>query len=184
MDFELDWLMVFAFIFDSVGGGEWLVLLAVILIVVGPRNLPAAARKVGKVMGQLRRAADEFKRQLMTMDQEVRSTVDDVKQSYITAAEETKNDVAAAVSDNPDQDRAEYEDPFNGDNPYPGHGVDSVYNDEDSGVMYPDGTFVADNAQSDAVSETGVSESTPEPKEKSDLTAVKITVSPLKKGSA
>ena len=52
--------MTFAFIFDSVGGTEWLVLLGVILIVVGPKNLPAAARKFGQIMAQLRRAADEF----------------------------------------------------------------------------------------------------------------------------
>ena len=62
---------MFAFVFESVGSGEWLVLLAVVLIVVGPRNLPAAARKMGQVMSKLRRAADEFKRQLMEMDAEL-----------------------------------------------------------------------------------------------------------------
>ena len=61
--------MSFAFIFESVGGTEWFVLLGVILIVVGPKNLPSAARKLGQVMTNLRRAADEFKRQLMSMDQ-------------------------------------------------------------------------------------------------------------------
>ena len=42
--------MTVAFIFDSVGGTEWLVLLGVILIVVGPKNLPAAARKFAIVL--------------------------------------------------------------------------------------------------------------------------------------
>ena len=37
--------MSFAFIFESVGGTEWFVLLGVVLIVVGPKNLPSAARK-------------------------------------------------------------------------------------------------------------------------------------------
>ena len=61
----------FAFIgFDAVGPAELLVLFAVVLIVVGPKNLPAAARKMGAFMSSLRRAADEFKRQLMTMDVE------------------------------------------------------------------------------------------------------------------
>ena len=69
--------MSFAFIFESVGGTEWFVLLGVILIVVGPKNLPSAARKLGQIMANLRRAADEFKRQLMSMDQEVRSAVND-----------------------------------------------------------------------------------------------------------
>ena len=61
----------FAFIgFDAVGPAELIVLFAVVLIVVGPKNLPAAARKLGSMMSSLRRAADEFKRQLMTMDVE------------------------------------------------------------------------------------------------------------------
>lgn len=55
--------------FDSVGPAELLVLCVVILIVVGPKRLPSAARKAGSVLSNLRRAADEFKNQLMTMDQ-------------------------------------------------------------------------------------------------------------------
>ena len=76
--------MAFAFLFfDSVGGGEWLVLLAVVLIVVGPRNLPAAARKMGQILSQLRRAADEFKRQIMTMDQEMEKEAARMQQSML-----------------------------------------------------------------------------------------------------
>ncbi len=87
--------MAFAFLFfDSVGGGEWLVLLAVVLIVVGPKNLPAAARKMGQILSQLRRAADEFKRQIMTMDQEMEKAVSNMKQDYIDIAK----DVDAAVA--------------------------------------------------------------------------------------
>jgi TatA/E family protein of Tat protein translocase len=60
-----------AFLFESVSGGEWIVLLAVILIVMGPERLPEMARKLGRWTETFRRAADEFKRQIMTMDQEV-----------------------------------------------------------------------------------------------------------------
>ena len=86
--------MAFAFFLESVGGGEWLVLLAVILIVVGPKNLPSAARKIGQVMSQLRRAADEFKRQLMSMDQDIHKAVDDVKQEYMNVGQEVQDTVA------------------------------------------------------------------------------------------
>ena len=86
--------MTFAFFLESVGGGEWLVLLAVILVVVGPKNLPSAARKIGQVMSQLRRAADEFKRQLMSMDQEVQKTVEDVKQEYMNVGQDVQDTVA------------------------------------------------------------------------------------------
>ena len=60
----------FAVVFDSVGAGEWIVLFAVVLIVVGPKRLPEVARKLGRMTEMFRRAADEFRRQLLTMDQE------------------------------------------------------------------------------------------------------------------
>ena len=60
-----------AFIFDSAGFGEWFVLLAVVLIVVGPKKLPGAARKLGQFYNRFRRAAEGFKRQIMDMDAEI-----------------------------------------------------------------------------------------------------------------
>jgi len=59
-----------AFLTDSAGAGEWIVLFVVILIVVGPKKLPEVVRKIGRTMEMFRRAADEFKEQLMSMDQE------------------------------------------------------------------------------------------------------------------
>ena len=50
---------------------ETLVILLVAMIVLGPRRLPEAARKIGHWLGVARRAGDEFKRQLMAMDQGV-----------------------------------------------------------------------------------------------------------------
>ena len=63
--------MTLAIIFDSVGAGEWLVLLAVLLVVIGPKNLPSTARKIGAYYSKFRRAAEGFKRQLMDMDLEM-----------------------------------------------------------------------------------------------------------------
>ncbi len=59
-----------AFLTGSVGAGEWIVLFVVVLIVVGPKRLPEIARKIGRTMEMFRRAADEFKDQIMSMDQE------------------------------------------------------------------------------------------------------------------
>ena len=64
---------VLGFLGGSVGAGEWVVLFVVVLIVVGPKRLPAVARKVGRTMEMFRRAADEFKDQLLNMDQETPS---------------------------------------------------------------------------------------------------------------
>ena len=89
---------MFAFVFESVGSGEWLVLLAVILIIVGPKNLPSAARKMGEIMSKLRRAADEFKRQLMTMDEEMKKTADEIKRDYIDIPEDSAGDRAEEES--------------------------------------------------------------------------------------
>ena len=130
---------MFAFVFDSVSGGEWLVLLAVILIIVGPKNLPSTARKVGEIMSKLRRAADEFKRQLMTMDEEMKKAADDIKKEYIDIPE-----------DGPGRDSAEIsgasEDPYDYDseNPdYPGaypdgYPEEDYYGMEDSGPVMDD----------------------------------------------
>ena len=62
-----------AFLGGSVGTSEWIVLFVVVLIVVGPKRMPELARKLGRMMEMFRRAADEFKDQLMTMDQEKHS---------------------------------------------------------------------------------------------------------------
>jgi len=66
-----------AFLTSSVGTGEWIILFAVVLVVIGPRRLPEVARKFGRTMEMFRRAADEFKEQLMSMDQEINKTVAD-----------------------------------------------------------------------------------------------------------
>lgn len=60
-----------AIVFDSVGAGEWLVLLAVLLVVIGPKRLPSTARQIGAYYSKFRRAAESFKRQLMDMDLEM-----------------------------------------------------------------------------------------------------------------
>ena len=56
--------MTLALIFDSASFGEWFVLLAVVLIVVGPKRLPSTARKLGGYYSKFRRAAENFKRQI------------------------------------------------------------------------------------------------------------------------
>ena len=63
--------MTLAIVFDSVGAGEWLVLLAVLLVVIGPKNIPSTARKIGTYYAKFRRAAESFKRQIMDMDLEI-----------------------------------------------------------------------------------------------------------------
>jgi Tat protein translocase TatB subunit len=48
----------------NVGGPEVLVILLVALIALGPGQLPEAARKVGKVMNDIRRVSTNFQREI------------------------------------------------------------------------------------------------------------------------
>ena len=86
--------MTFAIFFDSVGFGEWFVLLAVILIVVGPKRLPSTARKFGQYYSKFRRAADSFKRQLMEMDTEFNSAVEQTVAEAEKAADSVGQEAA------------------------------------------------------------------------------------------
>ncbi len=136
--------MSFAFIFGDVGSTEWAVLLGVILIVVGPKNLPSAARKLGQIMAKLRRAADEFKRQLMSMDQEVRSTVNDTVSDDSSSSSASSDASSSASADVSSVD--EGGNPYPEGSPYPGHedfydetsyddgyGADGTYGENDGG---------------------------------------------------
>jgi Tat protein translocase TatB subunit len=86
--------MTLAFLFDSAGFGEWFVLLAVVLVVVGPKRLPEAARKLGSTYSKLRRAAENFKRELLDMDREVSSFAEEAEKAANDALDdgETKTE--------------------------------------------------------------------------------------------
>jgi TatA/E family protein of Tat protein translocase len=53
---------VYAFILDSLGSTELLLILVVALIFFGPRKLPELARSMGKGLSEFRKASDDFKR--------------------------------------------------------------------------------------------------------------------------
>ena len=57
---------------------SWLIVALVAIIVVGPKNLPKTMRSIARMLGKVQRASSEFKRQIMSLDQEVDRTADDV----------------------------------------------------------------------------------------------------------
>ena len=127
---------MFAFVFESVGSGEWLVLLAVILIVVGPKNLPSAARKMGQVMSKLRRAADDIKRDYIDIPED--------------SADRSITDIAG---DNASSDDPGYDNPDD-----PGH-----MSDYPEGYPEDDYYGSADGMDADVPPEHGMPEPTEEP---------------------
>ena len=50
------------------GAGEITLVFAVVLVLFGPKRLPEAARMIGRMIAQLRRASQEFKDQVMNLD--------------------------------------------------------------------------------------------------------------------
>ena len=97
--------MTLAIIFDSVGAGEWLVLLAVLLVVIGPQRLPATARKIGSYYSKFRRAAESFKRQLMDMDLEMERELQKAEQEVRS----TEQEMQAMVTEEDDGDQPDQE---------------------------------------------------------------------------
>ena len=93
--------MAFAFIFESVGAGEWVVLLAVLLVVMGPKRLPSTARKIGAYYSKFRRAAESFKRQIMDMDLEMEREIRKAEQEVESAVK------IPDISENGDQPHQE-----------------------------------------------------------------------------
>jgi sec-independent protein translocase protein TatB len=65
----------------NVGAGELMVILLIALIVLGPDKLPEAARKIGNVMGELRRMSSGFQDEMRSaMDEVTRPPLETVKE--------------------------------------------------------------------------------------------------------
>lgn len=148
--------MALAIIFDSVGFGEWFILLAVILVVVGPKKLPSAARTIGNYYSRFRRAADSFKRQLMDMETE-----------FSKAAEEAEKGVDGAFKIDGDESSAvpseEYDDPYEG--MYPGEEEDpSGQDDTESREDAENGEESADDVPENGANGTAKTETAVERK--------------------
>jgi len=76
----------------NVGGQEFLVILLLALLVLGPERLPGAIRTVGRVVGELRRISGGFQSELrdalaepLASVQEIRATVQDVAANFQNA---------------------------------------------------------------------------------------------------
>ena len=52
---------MFLFIFEGLGTSELVMILIVALVLFGPRKLPQLSRKLGKSLGDFKRASEDFK---------------------------------------------------------------------------------------------------------------------------
>ena len=58
-----------AFLFGT-GHGELIVVFVVVLLLFGPRKLPEMARMIGKILSQLRNASNDFREQVMHIEED------------------------------------------------------------------------------------------------------------------
>ena len=107
----------------NVGGQEFLVILLLALLVLGPERLPGAIRTVGRIMGELRRISGGFQTELrdalaepLASVQEIRSSVQDVASNFQHAVSQ-----AATIDEVPEASTAvESAEPVNpADEPLP-----------------------------------------------------------------
>lgn len=80
----------------GIGMPEMLVLLAVALIVFGPKKLPDLAKSLGRALGEFKRATSELKDSIETQTgaDEVRRSLNEVKEGI-----QSQVDLAGSVSD-------------------------------------------------------------------------------------
>ena len=93
----------------GIGMPEMLLILAVALIVFGPKRLPELAKSLGRALGEFKRATTDLKQSIETETglDEVRHTIDDVKKDIKSDADRPQKPAASTsespVPDQPDE---------------------------------------------------------------------------------
>ncbi|MEA2059931.1 MAG: twin-arginine translocase TatA/TatE family subunit [Thermodesulfobacteriota bacterium] len=85
----------------GLGMPEILLILAIALIVIGPKKLPDLAKTLGRAMGEFKNAAQDFKRSI-----DLDKTIRDIKEP----AEEFKKDIEDTIKNSVDDDSS-FDDP-------------------------------------------------------------------------
>ena len=79
----------------EVGWSEYLVIFGLALVVLGPEKLPKLAASIGRWVGRARVMARQFRDQLETEAESIKSSVQDVKRDFEAAA----SDIQTGVND-------------------------------------------------------------------------------------
>lgn len=75
----------------DIGGGELILILMAVLLFFGPKKIPELAKSVGNAVRHIRRAQQEFSRQIHTMSEEV----DQVTSSITNEVSSITNEVSS-----------------------------------------------------------------------------------------
>jgi len=74
------------FLAGSPGPLELLVIFGVVLVLFGPRKLPGIARSIGRMLHELRKASDEFRSQVMSIEDASATPTDAVAEESAPSA--------------------------------------------------------------------------------------------------
>jgi sec-independent protein translocase protein TatB len=86
----------------DLGWSKLIIIAMLAIVVVGPKDLPALLRTIGKFVGQIRRQADEFRQQFneamkdTELDQ-IRKDVEDIKRSAVDSVRDIEASAADSV---------------------------------------------------------------------------------------
>lgn len=90
----------------EVGWSEYLLIFGLALVVLGPEKLPKLAASIGRWVGRARTMARQFRDQLETEADSIRSSVQDVQKDFQSAAsdiqsgvEDVKHDVESGLQE-------------------------------------------------------------------------------------
>ncbi len=99
----------------GLGMPEILLILAIALIVIGPKKLPELAKTLGRAMGEFKRSAQDFKRSIdmETTLQDIDTPVEDIKKSFkeANAAGTPEEDAQFQETGSPEQEDSTEPDP-------------------------------------------------------------------------
>ncbi len=90
----------------GIGMPELLLILAVALIVIGPKKLPDLARSLGKAMGEFKRATNDLKESIEkdTGIDEVRKSLKDTQRDITNSLKSPPQKIPAVKPDSADKD--------------------------------------------------------------------------------
>ncbi len=129
----------------GLGMPEILLILAIALIVIGPKKLPELAKTLGRAMGEFKRSAQDFKKSI-----DVETTLKDLE----TPASDLK-DVIKEVN----KEKDTIVEP--GDNP----DMTGSENQEDKGEETPDATFKEPETSSKRTDDSSIEQESTSPKD-------------------
>ena len=83
----------------GIGMPELILILAVALIVLGPKKLPEIARSLGRGLAEFRRTTDEVKREINDVEEEVEDALGE--EAELTSSKDASQNDSSSPADDP-----------------------------------------------------------------------------------